>query len=325
VATGARARQIPNVLEADGKNIWTYRDALVPKSLPKSILVIGAGAIGVEFASFYSTLGTKVTIVEGLDRIVPVEDKEISTHLQKSLKKDGIDIKTSTLTKSLKSGKSDVKVVLEKNGKKTKHTFEKVLLAIGVQGNTENLGLEKLGVVMDKGIIKTDEFYHTNIDNIYAIGDVCGRQLLAHVASHEGIICAETIAGHHTHPMNYENIPGCTYCTPQIASTGLTEEAAKEKGYEIKIGKFSYGANGKALAIGEEDGFIKTIFDKQTGALLGAHIIGAEATEMISTFVVARQMEATEEDLINSCLPHPTLSEMIGESVLDSEGRVIHA
>lgn len=325
VATGARARQIPGVLEADGKNIWTYREALVPKDLPKSMLVIGAGAIGVEFASFYSTLGTKVTIVEGMDRIVPIEDKEISAHLEKTLIKDSIDIQTSTLTKSLKSGKSGVKVVLEKNGKQTKHTFEKVLLAIGVQGNTENLGLEKLGVVMDKGIIKTDEFYKTNIDNICAIGDVCGRQLLAHVASHEGIICAEKISGHHTHPMNYENIPGCTYCTPQIASTGLTEEVAREKGYDLKIGHFNYQANGKALAIGENDGFMKTIFDKKTGALLGAHIIGAEATEMISTFVVARQMEATEEDLINSCLPHPTLSEMIGESVLDSEGRVIHA
>ncbi len=326
VATGARAREIPNVLESDGKNIWTYREALVPKAKPKSLLVIGAGAIGVEFASFYATLGTKVTIVEGLDRLVPVEDKDISAHLEIALRKDGIDVKTSTKTVSLKSNKNDVKVILEdKNGKQKPFTFDKVLLAIGVQGNTENLGLEELGIVMDRGIIKTDEYYHTNIDNIYAIGDVCGRQLLAHVASHEGIICAETMAGKHAHAMNYENIPGCTYCTPQIASTGLTEDAAKQKGYELKIGNFSYNANGKALAIGENDGFIKTIFDKKTGALLGAHIIGAEATEMISTFVVARQMEATEEDLINSCLPHPTLSEMIGESVLDSEGRVIHA
>lgn len=325
VATGARARQIPGVLEADGKSVWTYKEALVPTAIPKSLLVIGAGAIGVEFASFYATLGSKVTVVEGLDRLVPIEDRDVSAYLEKALKKEGMEIHTSTRTVSLKVGKDKVDVVLEKDGKQTKHSFEKVLLAIGVQGNTENLGLEKLGVVMDRGVIKTDNHYRTNVDGIWAIGDVCGRQLLAHVASHEGIVCAETISGHHTHPVNYENIPGCTYCMPQIASTGLTEEAAKERGYDIKVGKFGYQANGKAMAIGAEDGFIKTIFDKQTGALLGAHIIGAEATEMISTFVIARQMEATEEDMIAACLPHPTLSEMIVESVLDSEGRVIHA
>jgi dihydrolipoamide dehydrogenase len=325
IATGARARQIPGVLEADGKNIWTYRDALASKEQPKSLLVIGAGAIGVEFASFYATLGSKVTVVEALDRLVPIEDKEISKQLEKSFKKDGIDIQTATKTISLKDGKGGVKVVLEKAGKKTESTFDKVLLAIGVQGNVENLGIEKLGIVAERGNIKTDKFYRTNIENIYAIGDVAGAPWLAHVASHEGVICAETIAGRKAHPMNYDNIPGCTYCTPQIASTGLTEEKAREQGYEVKVGHFNYQANGKALAIGENEGFVKTIFDEETGALLGAHIIGAEATEMISTFVVARQMEATEEDLIQSCLPHPTLSEMIGESVLDSENRVIHA
>tara|TARA_R110000868_G_scaffold190862_1_gene434915 strand:- start:213895 stop:215301 length:1407 start_codon:yes stop_codon:yes gene_type:complete len=325
IATGARARQIPGVLEADGENVWTYRDAMVPTKMPKSLLVIGSGAIGIEFASFYNTLGCDVHVVEAMDRILPVEDADVSKFAQKSLVKSGMKIDTSAKVLGLKAGKNNVEVTLELKGKTSKVKYEKVLLAIGVQGNVEGLGLEALDVRHDRGIIEVDSNYRTNIDGIYAIGDIVGRQQLAHVASHEGIICAETIAGKNPHVMNYENIPGCTYCTPQVGSVGLTEEKAKERGLNIKVGRFDYGANGKALATGEAEGFVKTIFDAENGELLGAHIVGAEATEMITTFVLGKHMECTEEDLINACLPHPTLSEMIGESVLDSQGRVINA
>ena len=326
IATGARARQIPGVLEADGKNIWTYREAMVPESLPKSLLVIGAGAIGVEFASFYQTLGCEVTLVEAQERIVPVEDEEISKILGKSISKQGVKVKTSTKTSGLKATDNGVSATLTgSDGTSETHTFEKALLAIGVQGNTENLGLETLGIATERGQVNVNSFYQTAVGHIYAIGDVCGAPWLAHVASHEGVIAAEHMAGKHPHPMNYENIPGCTYCTPQVGSVGLTEAAAKARGHKIKVGRYNYQANGKALAIGEDEGMVKTIFDADSGELLGAHIIGAEATEMISTFVLARQLESTEEDIMHTCLPHPTLSEMLGESVLDSDGRALNA
>lgn len=325
IATGARARTIPGVLEADGKNIWTYREAMTPEKMPKSLLVVGAGAIGVEFASFYQTLGCKVTIVEGLNRILPVEDAEISKRAKKALEKTGMNIITGAKVSNLKSGRSSVSADIEVKGKSKTEKFDKVLLAIGVQGNIEGLNLDKIDVKTERDLVKVDATYRTNVPNIYAIGDIVGKQQLAHVASHEGVIAAEAIAGMDVHPMDYENIPGCTYCTPQVASVGLTEEKAKERGIAVKVGRFDYQANGKALAIGENEGLVKTIFDADTGALLGAHIIGAEATEMISTFVLGRQLETTEEDMIHACLPHPTLSEMIGESVLDSEDRALNA
>ncbi|MFT7144127.1 MAG: dihydrolipoamide dehydrogenase [Alphaproteobacteria bacterium] len=325
IATGARARQIPGALEADGKNIWTYRDAMTPTKMPKSLLVIGSGAIGIEFASFYNTLGCDVHVVEALDRILPVEDLEVSKFALKSLKKQGMKIDTTAKVLGLKVGKSNVEALLELKGKTIAHKYEKVLLAIGIQGNVEGLGLDAIDVRHDRGIIAVDSNYQTNIENIYAVGDIVGRQQLAHVASHEGVICAEFIAGKKPHKMDYTTIPGCTYCTPQIASVGLTETQANEQGLDIKIGLFDYGANGKALAAGETEGFVKTIFDKHTGELLGAHIIGAEATEMITTFVLGKSMECTEQDLINACLPHPTLSEMIGEATLDSDNRALNS
>jgi dihydrolipoamide dehydrogenase len=325
IATGARAREIKGVLEADGKLVWTYKEAMTPKAFPKSLLVIGAGAIGIEFASFYAEFGTKVTVVEAQNRILPVEDEEISKRLEKSLTKRGIELKTSAKVLGLKHGKNDVTVSLEIDGKQTDQTVERVLLAIGVTGNVENLGLEAIGVGVEKGAVKVDSLYRTGVPGIWAIGDVVGAPWLAHVASHEGVICAEAIAGKNPHPMNYANVPGCTYCTPQVASVGLTEKAAKDKGHAVKVGRYDYQANGKATAIGEPDGLVKTVFDANTGELLGAHIIGAEATEMISTFMVARHMESTQEDLAHACFPHPTLSEMLHESILDSEGLVLNA
>lgn len=324
IATGARPREIKGSLEIDGKNVWNYRHAMTPEKLPKSLLVIGSGAIGMEFASFYNTLGTDVHVVETQDRILPVEDEEVSNFAGKVFKKKGIKIDTSAKVLELEAGKKGVKVKLELKGKSSSFNYEKVLLAIGVQGNVEGLGLDALGVRHERGIVGVDQHYQTNIENIYAVGDVTGRQQLAHVASHEGVICAEAIAGKQPHAMNYENIPGCTYCTPQISSVGLTEKAALDKGLNIKVGRFDYSANGKALAAGEAEGFVKTIFDKTTGELLGAHIIGADATEMITTFVLGKSMECTEEDIIHACLPHPTLSEMIGEATLDSDGRALN-
>ena len=326
VATGARAKQIKGVLEADGKFIWTAKEAMVPAELPKSLLVIGAGAIGVEFASFYNALGTDVTIVEAQDRVCPAEDEEISGMLKKELEKDGIKIELKAKVEGLKAGKNGAEATI--NGEARK--FDRAILAIGVTGNVENLGLEELKIFPEKGAIKVDNMYRTSVPGIYAIGDVIGAPWLAHVASHEGVICAEAIAhkagklGHAPHAMRYDNIPGCTYCTPQVGSTGLTEQACKAAGREVKIGRYSYTANGKALALGEPNGMVKTIFDAKTGELLGAHIIGTEATEMISTFVLGRSMEAVEADFIHACLPHPTLSEMIAESVLASEGRALN-
>lgn len=336
IATGARAKQIPGVLEADGKLIWTAREAMVPAELPKSLLIIGGGAIGVEFASFYAALGCKVTLCEAQNRIVPAEDEEIAALLKKALEKEGMEILTSAKVEGLKAGKDEVSATI--NGEK--RTFSRAILAIGVVGNTENLNLPKPqmghsgkasgGVVVERGAIVVNEMYQTATPHIYAIGDVAGAPWLAHVASHEGVIAAEHIA--HTlgksaapHPMDYTNIPGCTYCTPQVASTGLTEAAALAAGHKVKVGRFNYQANGKALAMGEPVGMVKVVFDTDTGALLGAHIIGAEATEMITTFVLGRSMEAVEADFLHACLPHPTLSEMIGEAVLNSEGRTLNA
>jgi len=336
IATGARAKQIPGVLEADGKHIWTAREAMVPAELPGSLLIIGGGAIGVEFASFYSALGCKVTLCEAQERIVPAEDAEIGALLHKALEKEGIAIKTNAKVANLKATKTGVEA--EINGEKT--AFSRAILAIGVVGNTEGLNLPQPqmghsgkaagGVVVAKGAIEVNDYYQTGVPHIYAIGDVAGAPWLAHVASHEGVIAAEHIAhtlgkGPKPHPMDYTNIPGCTYCTPQVASTGYTEAAALAAGYKLKVGRFNYQANGKALAMGEPVGLVKVLFDDATGALLGAHIIGAEATEMISTFVLGRSMEAVEADFIHACLPHPTLSEMIGEAVLNSEGRALNA
>ncbi|HEX2858638.1 MAG TPA: dihydrolipoyl dehydrogenase [Alphaproteobacteria bacterium] len=321
IATGARAKQIKGVLEADGQLIWTAKEAMVPTELPKSLLIIGAGAIGVEFASFYAGLGCKVTIAEAQNRIVPAEDDEIAAQLKTALEKDGIEILTGAKVEGLKPAKDHVEVKLNGANKK----FDRAILAIGVLGNVENLGLEAVKIVPEKNSINTNDFYQTNIPHIYAIGDVAGSPWLAHVASHEGVIAAEHIAGKHPHPMRYDNIPGCTYCTPQVASTGLTEQAAIAAGRKIKIGRYPYMANGKAIALGEPGGMVKTIFDAQTGELLGAHIIGAEATELISTFVLGRHLEAVEEDFFHACLPHPTLSEMIGESALAAEGRPLNA
>jgi dihydrolipoamide dehydrogenase len=324
LATGARAKQIKGVLEADGEYIWTAKEAMVPAMLPKSLLVIGAGAIGVEFASFYNALGVDVTIVEAQDRVCPAEDEEISGMLKKELEKFGIKIELKAKVEGLKANKG---VEAKINGEDRK--FERAILAIGVTGNVENLGLENLKIFPERGMVNVDDFYRTAVPNIYAIGDVAGAPWLAHVASHEGVIAAEHIAfksgkGKEPHAMRYDNIPGCTYCTPQVGSTGMTEQAAKAAGRAVKVGRYSYTANGKALALGEPNGMVKTIFDAKTGELLGAHIIGAEATEMISTFVLGRSMEAVEEDFIHACLPHPTLSEMIAESVLASEGRALN-
>lgn len=330
IATGARPRQIAGVMEADGTRIWTSREAMVPKTLPKSLLVIGAGAIGIEFASFYATLGTQVTVIEAQDRVLPVEDAEISKLLHKALEKDGIVFKLSTKVQKLTPTKTGVEAVIEQGGKTETLSAENAILAIGVVGNTEGLGLESIGVKVEKGAVAHNEYFQTAVPHIYAIGDVAGAPWLAHVASHEGVIAAEHIA--HTllkkpkpHGMDYTNVPGCTYCRPQVASVGFTEAQAKEKGHTVKVGRYSYQANGKAIALGAPEGLVKTIFDAKTGQLLGAHIIGAEATEMISFFILGKQLETTEAEIIHACLPHPTLSEMLGESVLDSEGRVVNA
>lgn len=326
IATGARAKQIPGVLEADGKVIWTAKEAMVPEAMPKTLLVIGGGAIGVEFASFYNALGVDVTLVEAQDRICPAEDEEISKLLKKELEGFGIRILTNAKVANLKPGKDSMSAEIDGKAE----TFERAILAIGVTGNVESLGLEALKIFPQKGALKVNGMYQTDVPHVYAIGDIIGAPWLAHVASHEGVIAAEHIAfkagklGHEPHAMRYDNIPGCTYCTPQVASTGLTEAAAKAKGHEVKVGRYNYIANGKAIALGEPNGLVKTIFDARTGELLGAHIIGAEATEMISTFVLGRSMEAVEEDFFIACLPHPTLSEMLAESALAADGRALN-
>lgn len=327
IATGARPREIPAAgLVSDGKNIVTYKEAMVPESLPEKLLVIGSGAIGVEFASFYHALGSNVTIAEMMPRILPVEDHDVSAAAAKAFKKQGFNLLTETKIENLKASANKVKAdITDKSGKKTTETFDKVILAIGIAPNTEGIGLENLGVTMEKGHILIDEWAQTNVKGIYAIGDVAGAPWLAHKASHEGIACVEKIAGFRgAHPIMNDNIPGCTYCHPQIASLGLTEEEAKKTGRKLKIGQFPLIGNGKAIALGDSDGFIKTIFDDATGELLGAHMIGPDVTELIQGLAIARQGELTEAELMQTVFPHPTLSEAIHESVLAAYGRPIH-
>ncbi|MEO0754918.1 MAG: dihydrolipoyl dehydrogenase, partial [Pseudomonadota bacterium] len=327
LATGARARSIPKAgLEPDGKLIWTYRAAMVPDVLPKRLLVIGSGAIGVEFASFYNEIGSEVTVVEMVDRILPVEDAEISKMAEKSFRKQGITIHTGAGVKGLETGKSTVAAAIEMaNGEVEMAEFDRVILAIGIVGNVEGLGLEALGVPVEKTHVIVDGFGRTGVPGLYAIGDLTGPPWLAHKASHEGVTCVEGIAGaNQAHPFDASNVPGCTYAHPQVASVGLTEAAAKEAGHEVKVGRFPFIGNGKAIALGAGDGMVKTIFDATTGELLGAHMIGAEVTELIQGYVIARQGELTEADLMHTIFPHPTLSEMMHESVLDAYGQVIH-
>jgi dihydrolipoamide dehydrogenase len=324
VATGARPRALPGI-EGDGKLVWTYFEAMAPDRMPKSLLVIGSGAIGIEFASFYRTLGAEVTVVEVLPQILPVEDAEVAAFARKSFEKQGIKIHTGAkVTKLDKKANSVVATIDDGKGKTETIEVERVISAVGVVGNIENLGLEKLGVKTERGAIVIDGLCKTNVPGIYAIGDVAGPPLLAHKAEHEGVICVEAIKGLHPHPMDRLMIPGCTYCTPQIASVGLTEAAAKEKKKDIRVGRFPFAGNGKAIALGEDQGFVKVIFDKQTGQLLGAHMVGAEVTELIQGYVVAMNLETTEEELMHTVFPHPTLSEMMKEAVLDAYGRVLN-
>ncbi|NQV20290.1 MAG: FAD-dependent oxidoreductase, partial [Rhodospirillales bacterium] len=306
--------------------IWTYREALVPDVMPKSLLVVGSGAIGMEFASFYHDLGADVTVVEVLDRILPQEDEEISALARKAFEKQGMTIHTGAKVGGVKKGDNSVTVTVETaDGKSQKITIDRVVLAVGIAGNVENIGLDVAGVKVDRGHVVINQWGETGVAGIYAIGDLAGPPWLAHKASHEAVVCVEKIAGvEGVHPLDTSNIPGCTYCRPQVASVGLTEAAAKAAGHEVKVGKFPYLGNGKAIALGEPEGMVKTVFDAATGELLGAHMIGAEVTEMIQGYTIARTLEATEADLINTVFPHPTLSEMMHESVLDAFGRAIH-
>ena len=324
LATGARARVLPG-LEPDGKLVWTYREALVPTTMPKRLLVVGSGAIGIEFASFYHALGAQVTVVEVMDRILPVEDAEISAMVRKSLEKQGFTIMTGAKVTGLNKGADEVTASIDVAGQVTSLTVDRVISAVGIVGNVENLGLEGTRVQVQNTHIVTDEYARTGEPGIYAIGDLTGPPWLAHKASHEGVICVEKIAGlPHVHPLDLNKIPGCTYCHPQVASVGLTEEKAKATGRALKVGRFPFMANGKAIALGETEGMIKTIFDAQTGELLGAHMFGAEVTEMIQGYTVGMTLETTEAELMHTVFPHPTLSEMMHESVLDAFGRAIH-
>ena len=325
VATGARARDLPG-LEADGKLVWSYKEAMVPEAVPKSLLIIGSGAIGIEFASFYRQLGAEVTVVEILERVVPVEDEEISDLAEKAFKKQGMTIHTGATVKSLKRGaKSVTAEIALKDGKTEMVAFERVILAVGITGNVEDIGLEEAGVKVDRGHIVVNEWLETGVAGVYAIGDVVAPPWLAHKAMHEGVICVERIAGlNDVHPLDANNVAGCTYCLPQIASVGLTEAAAKAVGHEVRVGRFPFMGNGKAIAMGEAEGLVKTVFDAKTGELLGAHMIGAEVTELIQGFVVARTLESTEAELMHTIFPHPTLSEMMHEAVLDAYGRTLH-
>ncbi|MEO3413985.1 dihydrolipoyl dehydrogenase [Roseovarius sp. CAU 1744] len=323
LATGARARELPG-LEADGDLVWTYKHALLPPRMPKKLLVIGSGAIGIEFASFYNTLGADTTVVEVMDRVLPVEDAEISAFAKKAFEKQGMKIMQKATVTKLDRAKGKVTAHIETGGKTEKHEFDTVISAVGIVGNVEGLGLEDLGVKVDRTHVVTDEFCRTGVDGLYAIGDIAGAPWLAHKASHEGVMVADLVAGKHAHPVKPDSIAGCTYCHPQVASVGLTEAKAKEAGYDIKVGRFPFIGNGKAIALGEPEGMIKTVFDKKTGELLGAHMVGAEVTELIQGYIVGRQLETTEEDLMNTVFPHPTLSEMMHESVLDAYGQVIH-
>jgi dihydrolipoamide dehydrogenase len=326
IATGARPRALPGI-EPDGKLIWTYFEAMVPQSLPKKLLVMGSGAIGIEFASFYNAMGSDVTVVEVMPTVMPVEDAEISAFARKMLEKSGLKIKTSTKVTKVVKGTDSVTATIESaDGKTEEITADRLISAVGVQGNIENLGLEALGIKTDRGCVVIDGYGRTNVPGVYAIGDVAGPPMLAHKAEHEGVICVEKIAGvPGVHPMNKLMIPGCTYCHPQVASVGLTEAKAKEAGHDIRVGRFQFQANGKAIALGEDQGLIKTIFDKKTGQLIGAHMVGHEVTELIQGFVVAMNLETTEEELMHTIFPHPTLSEMMKESVLDAYGKVLNA
>ena len=324
LATGARARTVPG-LEPEGKLIWTYKEAMVPTSMPKSLLVIGSGAIGIEFASFYRTLGAEVTVVEMLDRILPVEDEEISAFARKSFEKQGMKIVTGATVKDAKVSGDSVSVTIAGKDKSETAKFDRVIVAVGIVGNTENIGLEGTKVKVDRTHITVDEHYFTGEPGIYAIGDIVGPPWLAHKASHEGVLCVEHLAGvKGVHALDITNIPGCTYCSPQVASVGLTEAKAKADGYEVKVGHFPYIGNGKAIALGEPDGMVKTVFDAKTGALLGAHMIGAEVTELIQGYVIGKTLETTEAELMATIFPHPTLSETMHEAVLDAYGRAIH-
>ncbi|MGE4350999.1 MAG: dihydrolipoyl dehydrogenase [Bdellovibrionales bacterium] len=324
VATGARPRILPG-LEPDGKLVWTYKEAMVPEALPKSLLVVGSGAIGIEFASFYNALGVNVTVVEVMDRVMPVEDEEISAFAHKALEKRGLKIITKAVVKKLDKAKDSVTASIEKDGKTTTQTFDRVIMAVGIVANIENIGLENTKAVIDRGHIKINEWSATDEPGLYAIGDVTAPPWLAHKASHEGVICVEKIAGiKDVHPLDLGNIPGCTYCTPQVASVGMSEAKAKAAGHQVRVGRFSFVGNGKAIAMGEPEGLIKTVFDAKTGELLGAHMVGAEVTEMIQGFTIGRVLETTEAELMHTVFPHPTISESMHEAVLDAYGHVIH-
>jgi dihydrolipoamide dehydrogenase len=324
LATGARARELPG-LEADGDLVWTYRHALQPKRMPSRLLVIGSGAIGIEFASFFNTLGADTTVVEVLDRVLPVEDAEISAFARKSFVKQGMKIHEKAAVKKL-DRKPGVGVTahIERDGKTETQEFDTVISAVGIVGNVENLGLEALGVKIDRTHVVTDEYCRTGVAGLYAIGDVAGAPWLAHKASHEGVMVAELIAGQHPHPIKPNSIAGCTYCHPQVASVGLTEAKAREAGHEVKVGRFPFIGNGKAIALGETEGMVKTVFDARTGELLGAHMVGAEVTELIQGYIVGRTLETSEAELMETVFPHPTLSEMMHEAVLDAYGRALH-
>ncbi len=324
LATGARARQIPGI-EADEKLIWSYKGAMIPTAMPKSLLVIGSGAIGIEFASFYRGLGAAVTVVEMMDRVLPVEDEEISAAARKAFEKQGMKIITSATVKGAKKGPDNVTVTIEAGGKTQDITVDRVISAVGIVGNTENLGLEGTGVKVERTHVVTDEWCRTGEPGVYAIGDLAGPPWLAHKASHEGVVCVEKIANlPGVHPIDWSNVPGCTYCRPQVASVGLTEARAKAAGHDVKVGRFPFIGNGKAIAMGEPEGMVKTVFDAKTGELLGAHMIGAEVTEMIQGYTIARTLESTETELMHTIFPHPTISESMHEAVLDAYQRVIH-
>lgn len=324
LATGARARSLPG-LEPDGERVWTYKEAMVPPAIPKSLLVIGSGAIGIEFASFYRDMGAEVTVVEVLDRVLPVEDEEISAFARKAFEKQGIKIHTGATVTGLDQTGDVVTARIESDGGTHEANVERVILAVGIVGNVENIGLEDTGVVVDRTHVVVDEWLRTGEPGVYAIGDLVGPPWLAHKASHEGVICVERIAGvNDVHPLDVRNIPACTYCRPQVASVGLTETSAREAGHEVKVGHFPFIGNGKAIALGEPEGMVKTVFDGKTGELLGAHMIGAEVTELIQGYTIAKTLETTEADLIRTIFPHPTLSETMHEAVLDAYGKAIH-
>ena len=323
LATGSRARVLPG-LEPDGKLVWTYKEAMTPPSMPKSLLVMGSGAIGAEFASFYLNMGAQVTLIEVMDRILPVEDEEISAFVRKSFEKQGMKILTGARVQGLRKGADNVTAIVEVGGKVQEITADRLISAVGIVGNVEGIGLEGTKVQVDRSQIVTDPYGRTGEPGVYAIGDVAGAPWLAHKASHEGILCVESIAGKEVHPMDLTNIPGCTYCRPQVASVGFTEKRAKEKGFEVKVGRFPFIGNGKAIALGEPEGMVKTVFDAKTGELLGAHMVGPEVTEMIQGYGIARTLESTESELMHTVFPHPTVSETMHESVLDAYGRVIH-